>query len=168
MVKFKYWAFWRFGSFRFNFSKTEWLFRCNISWFLLAFTECTIDGTPGLRCPLICLVSVSVVKSPPSSQYISIARSWKWFIFHYVFLYYLFPNTRVLAFTRQLKKRSFTWSTGAIHLHSSSAFLCQLKFWFAKKLKMNLCIAPTDVSFCKYWDKAKILVVFKRWCTCLI
>ena len=80
----------------------------------------------------------------------------------------MFPNTRAFAFTRQPMKRNFTWSTRAIHLRSSSAFLCRLKFWFAKKLKMNLRIAPTDTSFCKYRDHAKILIVFKTWCNCLI
>ena len=33
---------------------------------------------------------------------------------------------------------------------------------------MNLYIAPTDTSFCKYQDHAKIPIVFKRWCNCLI
>ena len=80
----------------------------------------------------------------------------------------MFPNTRAFAFTRQPMKRNFTWSTRTIHLSSSSAFLCQLKFWFAKKLKMSLRIAPTDTNFCKYPDHAKILIVFKRWCNCLI
>ena len=65
-------------------------------------------------------------------------------------------------------KRNFTCSTRAIHLRSSSAFLCRRKFWFTKKLKMNLRIAPTDTSFCKYRDHAKILIAFKRWCYCLI
>ena len=66
----------------------------------------------------------------------------------------LFPNTRAFAFTRQPMKQNFTWSTRAIHLHSSLAFLCQLKFWYAKKLRINLRIAQTDTSFCKYWDHA--------------
>ena len=80
----------------------------------------------------------------------------------------MFPNTRTFAFVWQPMKRNFTWSTRAIHLHSSSAFLCRLKFWFEKKLKMNMRSAPTDTSFCKYWDHAKILIVFKRWRNCLI
>ena len=42
------------------------------------------------------------------------------------------------------------------------------KFWFAKKLKMNLRIATTDTSFYKYQHHAKILIVFSRWCNCLI
>ena len=46
-------------------------------------------------------------------------------------------------------KWNLTWSTRAIHLCSSPAFLSQLKFWFAKILKMNLRIAPTEMSFCK-------------------
>ena len=33
---------------------------------------------------------------------------------------------------------------------------------------MNLCIAPTDASFCKYQDHAKVPTVFKRWSNCLI
>ena len=33
---------------------------------------------------------------------------------------------------------------------------------------MNLRIASTDTSFCKYRDHAKILIVFKRCCNCLI
>ena len=33
--------------------------------------------------------------------------------------------------------------------------LSQLKFWFAKKLKMNLHIAPTDISFCKLYTLKK-------------
>ena len=78
----------------------------------------------------------------------------------------MFPNTRAFAFTRQ--PRNFTWSTRAIYLRSSSVFLCRLKFWFANKLKMNLRIAPTDTSFCKYQHYAKICIVFKRWCNCLI
>ena len=64
-------------------------------------------------------------------------------------------------------KRIFTWSTRAIHLRSSSAFLCRLKLWFAKKLKMNLLITLTNTSFCKYRDHAKTLIVFKTWCNCL-
>ena len=81
---------------------------------------------------------------------------------------YMVPDTMAFAFTRQPMKRNFTWSNRAIHLRSSTAFLSRLKFWFAKKLKMNLRIAPTDTSFCKYRDHAKILIVFKRWCNCLI
>ena len=80
----------------------------------------------------------------------------------------MFPNTRVFAFTRQPMKQNFTWSTRATHLRSSSTFLCRLKFWFSKKLKMNLRIALTDTSFCKCRDHAKALIVFKRWCNCLI
>ena len=80
----------------------------------------------------------------------------------------IFPNTRVFAFTRQPMKQNFTLSSRTIDLLSSSAFLCRLKFWSANKLTMNLCIAPTDTSFCKYRDHAKILIVFKRWCYCLI
>ena len=76
----------------------------------------------------------------------------------------LFPNVRAFTFTRQPIKWKFTWGTRVIHLRSSSVFLCRLKFWFAKKLKMNLCIAPTDMSFCKYQNHAKTLIVFKRWC----
>ena len=76
--------------------------------------------------------------------------------------------TLSFAFSKQLMKRNFTWSSRAIHLRSSSVFLCRLKLWFAKKLKMNLRITPTDSSFRKYWDHAKILIVFKRWCNCLI
>ena len=33
---------------------------------------------------------------------------------------------------------------------------------------MNLHIAPTDTSFSKYRDHAKIPIVFKRWCNYLI
>ena len=33
---------------------------------------------------------------------------------------------------------------------------------------MNLHIAPTDTSFSKYRDHAKVLIVFKRWCNYLI
>ena len=80
----------------------------------------------------------------------------------------MFPITRAFAFTRQPMKRNFTWGTRAIHLRSSWAFLCRLKFWFAKKSKMKLRIGPTDMSFCKYRDLAKILIVFIRWCNCLI
>ena len=79
----------------------------------------------------------------------------------------MFPITRGFAFTRQPMKRNFAWSTRAIHLRSSSVFLWRLKFWFTKKLKMNLSIAPTDMSFCKYQDHAKILIVFRRWRNCL-
>ena len=60
------------------------------------------------------------------------------------------------------------WSTKAIHLRSSSVFLCRLMFWFAKKLKINLRIAPTNTIFWKYRDHAQILIVFKRRCNCLI
>ena len=42
------------------------------------------------------------------------------------------------------------------------------KVLICKKLKMNLRITPTDTSFCKYQDHAKILIVFKKWCNCLI
>ena len=80
----------------------------------------------------------------------------------------MFSNTGGFPFTRQPMKRSFTWSTRTIHLRSSLAFLCRLKFWFAKKLKMNLRIAPTDTSFCKYRDHTKILILFKRWSNRLI
>ena len=65
-------------------------------------------------------------------------------------------------------KRNFTWSTRAIDLHSNSAFLSRLKFWFAKKLKMNLLLPRQKRAFANYWDHAKILVVFKRWCNSLI
>ena len=61
----------------------------------------------------------------------------------------LFPDTRAFAFNRQPMKRNFTWSTRAINLHSNLVFLSRLKFWFAKKLKMNLRIAPTERRFCK-------------------
>ena len=47
-------------------------------------------------------------------------------------------------------KWSFTWSTRAIHLHSILVFLSQLKFWFAKKLKMNLRIAWQKRAFVNY------------------
>ena len=58
-------------------------------------------------------------------------------------------HTHTHAHTRQPMKRNFTWSTTAIHLRSRTVFLSQLKFWFAKKLKMNLRIAPAETSFCK-------------------
>ena len=80
----------------------------------------------------------------------------------------MFLNTRAFAFTRQPMKQSFTWSTRAIHLRSSLALLCQLNFWFAKKLNMNLPMASTDTSFCKKRDHAEILIVFKWWCNCVI
>ena len=82
--------------------------------------------------------------------------------------YYLFPDVRALAFTRQPMKRNFTWSTRAIDLHSNSAFLSRLKFWFAIKLKMNLRIPRQKGDFANYRDHAKILVVFNKWCNCLI
>ena len=47
---------------------------------------------------------------------------------------------RAFTFIRHPIKRNFTWSIKAIHLCSSLSFLSQLKFWFAKKLKMKLCI----------------------------
>ena len=73
----------------------------------------------------------------------------------------LFPGTREFAFTRQPMKRNFTWSIRAIHLRSSSAFLSRLKFW--------TCVMPRQKrAFANYRDHAKILVVFKRWCNCLI
>ena len=40
----------------------------------------------------------------------------------------MFPVTRAFGFTRQPLKRNFTWGTRAIHLRSSWAFLCRLKF----------------------------------------
>ena len=61
----------------------------------------------------------------------------------------IFSDTRAFAFTRQSMKRNFAWSTRAIHLLSSLAFLSRLKFWFAKILKMKLRIAPTETNFCK-------------------
>ena len=70
--------------------------------------------------------------------------------------------TTTVCFLIRGRLRSFTWSTRAIHLRSSSTFLYRLKFWFAKKLKMNLCIAPKDASFCKYRNHAKILIVLKQ------
>ena len=63
---------------------------------------------------------------------------------------------------------SFTWSTSAIHLRSSLASLSRLKFWFAKKLKINLRIAATGKSFCKLLRPCKKSRCFKRWCNCLI
>ena len=60
----------------------------------------------------------------------------------------MFRNTRAFAFTRQHVKRNFTWSTRRIHLRNISAFLCRLKFWLAKKLKVN-CIAQRAPDRCK-------------------
>ena len=59
------------------------------------------------------------------------------------------PDTRAFTVTRQPMKRNLTWSTRAIHLRSCKAFLFRLKFWFAKKIKINLLISPTDTSFGK-------------------
>ena len=65
------------------------------------------------------------------------------------------------AFTRQPMKRNLTWS--------STAFLSQLKFWFAKKNWRWTCVFPRQIrAFANYPDHAKVLVLFKRWWNCLI
>ena len=58
--------------------------------------------------------------------------------------------------------RNFTESTRAIHLRSSLASLSQPKFWFAKKLKMNLRIALTVKSFCKLSRPCKNSLCFQK------
>ena len=41
------------------------------------------------------------------------------------------------------------WNEISLEVLELSTFLSQLKFWFAKKLKMNLRIAPTERRFRK-------------------
>ena len=71
----------------------------------------------------------------------------------------MFPNTRAFACTRQPMKRNFTWSTKRSICVTARPF---------KNIEDDNLIAPTDTSFCKYRNHAKILIVFKRWCNCLI
>ena len=80
----------------------------------------------------------------------------------------MYNDDTICSFIRQPMKRNFTPSTRVIHMRSSLVFLSQLKFWSAKKQIMNLRIARQKRTFVNYWDHAKILMVFKRWCNCLI
>ena len=72
------------------------------------------------------------------------------------------PDTRAFAVTRQPMKRNLIWSTRAIHLRGGTAFLFRLKFWFAKKIKINLLISPTDTSCCKLSRPCKNFCCFQK------